>query len=152
MHASAYVPSRKFTYLIGGFEDGAHLQASKGICVWRTKSREWQSTDGFGLESGRGAPTATVLADNAVVIVGGMTIGDAGQDTAVVFEYINASYELVIDVSEGGLLPEPLWPRWQHSAIATSYGKVLVVGGLEGTSMAYQRSATSEVFNSQWTD
>jgi hypothetical protein len=154
MHAAAFVPSRHFVYVAGGFKDGAHLNPGRDICVWQTTKEKWEGQAGaFLLEKGRGALSATNLPNNAVLFAGGLIKGDGGvlepaQTVEIVFEYLNANGETVVDIGpDDGFPIAMITPRWQHGAIRGCDGKVLFFGGLGGTPANTNSLAATEVFN-----
>ena len=154
MHAAALVPARHFVYVAGGFKDGAHLNPARDICVWQTTKENWQGQAGaFLLEKGRGAMSATNLPDNAVLFAGGLIKNAGGvlepaTTVEIVFEYLNANGETVVDIGpDSGFPIAMLTPRWQHGAIRGCDGKVLFFGGLGGTPANATSLAETEVFN-----
>ena len=150
MHAAALVPSQKFLYFIGGFEDITHDQPTKDICVWNIKSEAFLDdieAANFKLEIPRGGLTATTLPGNVVLLAGGLTSNNTTAGTyETIFEYINAAHKKTIDVGP----PSPLVAgRWYHAAALLSDGRVLVVGGIQVHLGTYQALSGAELYKSQ---
>lgn len=139
MHVAVFVPLRHFIYVAGGFKDANHLNPGRDICVWQTTKEKWEGQAGaFLLDRGKGALAAAALPGNAVLFSGGLCKGPYGtlvecDTTEVVFEYLNANGETVVDIGPDDNYPiSMLYPRYHHSLLPTADGKVLVVGGLTG--------------------
>ena len=153
MHAAALVPSQKFLYFVGGFDDITHDNPTADICVWNIKTEgflgDLEATN-FNLEIPRGGLTATTLPGNVVLLAGGLTSNNSILSTAgtyeTIFEYINASHKKTIDVGP----PSPLVAgRFDHATALLSDGRVLVVGGIQVHLGVYQALASAELYKSQ---
>lgn len=154
MHAAVFVPARHFIYVAGGFKDSQHQLPARDICVWQTTKETWQGQAGmFLLKRGRGAHTGTPLPHNAVLFAGGLVKGPGealvpAESVEIVFEYLNANGETVVDIGPDDSFPiNMLYPRFGHTAVNSADNKVLFVGGLSGSPGSPTVVYKTEVFN-----
>lgn len=150
---AALVPARHFLYVAGGFSDINHATPTRDICVFNYVQRSWSAQTGqFKLGKARGGLTATSMPGNQILFAGGLTAGGTGlvaaETVELLFEYRNDKNELQIAIGPEDTYPiRMLSPRWMHNTIMGCDGKVLVVGGLAGTTVNASTDQTSEVYN-----
>ena len=148
MHAAALVPYQKFLYVVGGFSDIGHDTPTADICVWSVKYEEFtDAAANFKLQTPRGGLTATSLADNVILLAGGLTSDSTTAGTyETIFEYINQNQAKVIDVSP----PAPLVSgRWDHEAALLGDGRVLLIGGVQVHLGVYEAVSGAELYKAQ---
>lgn len=154
MHGAALVPKRNFLYIAGGFEDAEHSRPTRDICVFHTSKETWEAEKGkFLMKLARGALTVTPLPGNLVLLAGGLTRTDKGILNApsfveVILEYVDSNGNTKVEVGPGEGFPiTMIVPRWDHEALLTCDGRVLLIGGLKGSPTSFSVVESSELFN-----
>lgn len=148
--ASVFVPRQQLIYLIGGFPDVDRSSASAAIDVYQsaeldlTKSFR-QGVDNFNLNIARGALSAALMDDSAILLAGGQGSSGAALDSIeIIHEYLKPVEQdgetvaaPVIKVSasctDGSCaIPSMLDPRIGAGAVLLERGLVLLAGGITG--------------------
>lgn len=123
--------------MIGGYDGSTFLNSSE---IYNSATREFFFTDGF-LADARQGHTATLLADGRVLVTGGCNNVESGK--VVCDEFLSSAeiYDPEADafLSTGSMTAA----RANHTATLLPNGKVLIVGGWNGTSIL----ASAEIFD-----
>ena len=137
---SAWIPSRNYVYIIGGYTNSDRSSASTVIDVFDIGSETLTAPGGFKLKRGRGGHSTVFLGGNSVLMVGG-TDGLAPLDEVeIIYEYVDTNNSIVIDTaisnndgSLGPIIPFLSEPRVGAVAARMPSGVALVVGGASTT-------------------
>ncbi|MBK9441773.1 MAG: fibronectin type III domain-containing protein [Comamonadaceae bacterium] len=124
-HTATLLPTGK-VLVAGGYGTSSYLFSAELYDPAIGASGFWTSAD--SLSTSRYAHSATLLPNGKVLVAGGNSVGGNAQSSA---EYYDPANGAVGTWSSAGSLGTA---RYGHSATLLNNGKVLVVGGYDGTS------------------
>jgi len=153
LHSGFFWEAAGFHLLLGGYIDAEHLDASSGVCALDVGALAWVG-DNSEIEvlAARGHAASTSahgIHIDGILVTGGL---DPGEDYSAIptAEYLHFSADGTSSHLPGfkPVSTPLLVPRWDHDAVTTCDGRVLIVGGLTGPSVDEASvTAVTEVFN-----
>jgi hypothetical protein len=153
LHQALHVQDAKLVLAVGGVTQIAPSAASSGSCLWFTEPSAWAgNSEVFAMIAPRArfaAALAHGIDSECVLVAGGIGPGAEPESagSAERFRLQGTAGSSLLIGSE--LISTPLLvPRWDHDAVTTCDGRVLIVGGLTGASVAEASvTAVTEVYN-----
>jgi len=141
-------------YVMGGYSDAAHENASDHICIWKAKTRTWILAVGaLSLSVPRADHEAVVTrspGETRVTVIGGAICGESPAGCASwVDQFIETSGSRGVHHRDFTSFESPMVAhRWGHHGVPTCGGRILVVGGVAGeTRASASPTAITELFN-----
>lgn len=124
--------------LVAGVDPASPIESNvKLAAAWRFNPTTETFTAAGALPEGRSAHTATLLQDGSVLIVGGARSGTgSGRQIATAVRYTPSTNQW----SPAGTLLEG---RYLHAAVAMPDGRVIILGGTDGTDTLFTVEAWS---------
>ncbi|MBO9667486.1 MAG: hypothetical protein J7501_11825 [Bdellovibrio sp.] len=139
LHSMVLLPDGK-VMLFGGTTNPGVTTPTAKTEIYDPATNQW--TLGPDMSTAVAEQTATVLADNRILVVGGLTAGGTYSSTVQIYDHSTATWTAKTSLTTA---------RYQHSATLLPSGKVLVAGGITTGFTILSSTEIYDVTANTWT-